>query len=148
MPVNLAPLQAEKLLPVKGVSLGIAEAGIKKPGRKDLLVMRLGEHARVAGVFTLNRFCAAPVTLCRQHLQSGQAIRALVVNTGNANAGTGEAGMAHARQTCAELARLLDCQEAQILPFSTGVILEPLPVEQNSGRTACRPLQPQGKQLV
>ncbi|MDP2827828.1 MAG: bifunctional glutamate N-acetyltransferase/amino-acid acetyltransferase ArgJ [Sulfuricellaceae bacterium] len=129
MPVNLAPLQAEKLLPVKGISLGIAEAGIKKPGRKDLLVMRLGEHARVAGVFTLNRFCAAPVTLCRQHLLSGQAIRALVVNTGNANAGTGEVGMAHARQTCAELARLLDCQEAQILPFSTGVILEPLPVE-------------------
>jgi glutamate N-acetyltransferase/amino-acid N-acetyltransferase len=129
MPVNLAPLQAEKLLPVKGVSLGIAEAGIKKPGRKDLLVMRLGSQTRVAGVFTLNRFCAAPVTLCRQHLQSGQSVRALVVNTGNANAGTGEAGMAHARQTCAELAKLMDCQEAQVLPFSTGVILEPLPVE-------------------
>ncbi|PWB45584.1 MAG: bifunctional ornithine acetyltransferase/N-acetylglutamate synthase, partial [Nitrosomonadales bacterium] len=82
MPVNLAPLEADQLLPVKGVSLGIAEAGIKKANRRDLLVMRLGDQARVAGVFTLNRFCAAPVTLCRQHLAGGKAIRALVVNTG------------------------------------------------------------------
>ncbi|MDP1703083.1 MAG: bifunctional glutamate N-acetyltransferase/amino-acid acetyltransferase ArgJ, partial [Sulfurimicrobium sp.] len=129
MPVNLAPLLADKLLPVAGVSLGIAEAGIKKANRRDLLVMRLGEKARVAGVFTLNRFCAAPVTLCRQHLSGGKAIRALVVNTGNANAGTGEEGMTRARQTCAEVARLLACGAEQVLPFSTGVILEPLPVE-------------------
>jgi glutamate N-acetyltransferase/amino-acid N-acetyltransferase len=129
MPVNLAPLQADQLLPVQGVSLGIAEAGIKKANRRDLLVMRLGDKARVAGVFTLNRFCAAPVTLCRQHLSSGKAIRALVVNTGNANAGTGEEGMSRARQTCAEVARLLACGAEQVLPFSTGVILEPLPVD-------------------
>jgi len=129
MPVNLAPPQAEQLLPIKGVTLGIAEAGIKKAGRKDLLVMRLGDRAKVAGVFTLNRFCAAPVTLAKQHLQAGKPIRALVVNTGNANAGTGEDGMNRARQTCIEAARLLGCDEDQILPFSTGVILEPLPVE-------------------
>ncbi len=129
MPVNLAPLEADKLLPVKGVSLGIAEAGIKKANRRDLLVMRLGDKARVAGVFTLNRFCAAPVTLCRQHLQGGKPMRALVVNTGNANAGTGEEGMQRARQTCAEVAKLLACGEDQVLPFSTGVILEPLPVD-------------------
>ncbi|MFA5241991.1 MAG: bifunctional glutamate N-acetyltransferase/amino-acid acetyltransferase ArgJ [Sulfuricella sp.] len=129
MPVNLAPLQADQLLPVQGVSLGIAEAGIKKANRRDLLVMRLGDKARVAGVFTLNRFCAAPVTLCRQHLSGGKAIRALVVNTGNANAGTGDEGMQRARQTCAEVARLLACGEDQVLPFSTGVILEPLPVD-------------------
>jgi glutamate N-acetyltransferase/amino-acid N-acetyltransferase len=129
MPVNLNPLLAEQLLPVKGVALGIAEAGIKKAGRKDLMVMCLGDRARVAGVFTLNRFCAAPVTLCKQHLQSGKPIRALVVNTGNANAGTGEDGMRRARQTCAEVARLLACDADQVLPFSTGVIPEPLPVD-------------------
>ena len=129
MPVNLAPLQADQLLPVRGVTLGIAEAGIKKAGRRDLLVMRLGDKSRVAGVFTLNRFCAAPVTLCRQHLAGGKAMRALVVNTGNANAGTGEEGMKRARQTCAEVARLLQCSDDQVLPFSTGVILEPLPVD-------------------
>ncbi|MDP2786098.1 MAG: bifunctional ornithine acetyltransferase/N-acetylglutamate synthase, partial [Sulfurimicrobium sp.] len=129
MPVNLNPPLAEQLLPVQGVALGIAEAGIKKAERKDLMVMRLGDRARVAGVFTLNRFCAAPVTLCKQHLQSGKPIRALVVNTGNANAGTGEDGMRRARQTCAEVARLLACDAEQVLPFSTGVILEPLPVE-------------------
>ncbi|MEN6587659.1 MAG: bifunctional glutamate N-acetyltransferase/amino-acid acetyltransferase ArgJ [Sulfuricella sp.] len=129
MPVNLNPPLAEQLLPVKGVSLGIAEAGIKKAERKDLMVMRLGEKARIAGVFTLNRFCAAPVTLCRQHLQSGKPVRALVVNTGNANAGTGEEGMSRARQTCVEVARLLACDADQVLPFSTGVILEPLPVD-------------------
>ena len=129
MPVNLAPLQADQLLSVPGVSLGIAEAGIKKANRRDLLVMRLGDKARVAGVFTLNRFCAAPVTLCRRYLSGGKAIRALVVNTGNANAGTGDEGMQRARQTCAEVARLLACGEDQVLPFSTGVILEPLPVD-------------------
>ncbi|MDD5330056.1 MAG: bifunctional glutamate N-acetyltransferase/amino-acid acetyltransferase ArgJ [Sulfuricella sp.] len=129
MPVNLAPPNPAHLLPVRGIDLGIAEAGIKKAGRKDLLVMRLGEKARVAGVFTQNRFCAAPVTLCKAHLAAGKGIRALVVNTGNANAGTGEDGMDRARRTCAEAARLLDCEPEQVLPFSTGVILEPLPVD-------------------
>ena len=129
MPVNLIPPQPEQLLPVKGIALGIAEAGIKKEQRKDLLLMHLGEKARVAGVFTLNRFCAAPVTLCRRHLDGGRPIRALVVNTGNANAGTGAEGLTHAHRTCAEVARLLGCGEEQVLPFSTGVIMEPLPVE-------------------
>ncbi|MHB1291912.1 MAG: bifunctional glutamate N-acetyltransferase/amino-acid acetyltransferase ArgJ [Sulfuricella sp.] len=129
MPVNLTPANPDQLLPVKGITLGIAEAGIKKAHRKDLLVMRLGEQARVAGVFTLNRFCAAPVTLCKEHLAAGKGIRALVVNTGNANAGTGEEGLSRARRTCAEVAKLLGCAEEQVLPFSTGVILEPLPVE-------------------
>ncbi|MDB5797418.1 MAG: argJ [Paucimonas sp.] len=125
MAVNL-PLPSN-LKPVPGIELGFAEAGIRKANRKDLLVMRLAEGASVAGVFTLNRFCAAPVQLCKAHL--GGAIRALVVNTGNANAGTGEPGLAAARQTCAALASLLGCAPEQILPFSTGVILEPLPVD-------------------
>ncbi|GAO37092.1 N-acetylglutamate synthase [Sulfuricella sp. T08] len=129
MPVNLSPPNPDQLLPVKGINLGIAEAGIKKANRKDLLIMWLGEKARVAGVFTLNRFCAAPVVLCKSHLAAGQGIRALVVNTGNANAGTGEEGLNRARRTCAEVAKLLGCVEEQVLPFSTGVILEPLPVE-------------------
>lgn len=129
MPVKLVPPSPDQLQPVAGVRLGIAEAGIKKPGRKDLLVMRLGDRARVAGVFTQNRFCAAPVTLCKSHLVAGNPIRALVVNTGNANAGTGEQGLASARHTCEEVARLLDCAPEQVLPFSTGVILEPLPLE-------------------
>lgn len=129
MPVKLIPPSPDQLQPVAGVRLGIAEAGIKKPGRKDLLVMRLGDRARVAGVFTQNRFCAAPVTLCKSHLVAGNPIRALVVNTGNANAGTGEQGLASARHTCEEVARLLDCAPEQVLPFSTGVILEPLPLE-------------------
>lgn len=127
MPVNITPLTPEQLLPVAGVTLGIAEAGIKKPGRKDLLVMLLDEGTQVAGVFTQNRFCAAPVIVAKQHL--AQSIRALVVNTGNANAGTGEAGIQHAVATCSELARLLGCTTQQVLPFSTGVIMEPLPVD-------------------
>jgi glutamate N-acetyltransferase/amino-acid N-acetyltransferase len=129
MPVNLVPTRAEDLLPVKGVALGVAEAGIKKANRKDLLVMRLAEGASVAGVFTQNRFCAAPVIVCKEHLALDRPLRALVVNTGNANAGTGEDGLARARETCAELAALLACESSQILPFSTGVIMEPLPVE-------------------
>jgi len=132
MPVNLKPPDPMKLLPVKGVSLGVAEAGIRKVDRKDLLVMKLESGARVAGVFTQNRFCAAPVTVARQHLSMldpGASVRALVVNTGCANAGTGKEGVAAARQTCNELARLLGCSAAQVLPFSTGVIMEPLPVE-------------------
>jgi glutamate N-acetyltransferase/amino-acid N-acetyltransferase len=129
MPVNLTTPAAADLLPVAGVSLGIAEAGIKRANRKDLLVMQLDEGATVAGVFTTNRFCAAPVTVAREHLAQGEGIRALVVNTGNANAGTGEQGMRDARATCAALAGLLGCKASQILPFSTGVIMEPLPVE-------------------
>ena len=129
MPVNLSAPVAAQLLPVAGVSLGIAEAGIKRPGRKDLLVIKLEDGATVAGVFTTNRFCAAPVTVAKNHLAAGKGIRALVVNTGNANAGTGEQGMAAARTTCAELAKLLGCAPEQVLPYSTGVIMEPLPVD-------------------
>jgi glutamate N-acetyltransferase/amino-acid N-acetyltransferase len=128
MPVNLPQPVAAQLLPVAGVSLGIAAANIKRENRKDLLVMQLCEGARVAGVFTRNRFCAAPVIVAREHLSQPDGIRALLVNTGNANAGTGEQGMQDARTTCAALAGLLGCKAAQILPFSTGVIMEPLPV--------------------
>ncbi|QOJ20476.1 MAG: bifunctional glutamate N-acetyltransferase/amino-acid acetyltransferase ArgJ [Gammaproteobacteria bacterium] len=128
MPVNIPPLTPEQLLPVTGVTLGIAEAGIKKANRKDLLVMVLDEGTQAAGVFTQNRFCAAPVTVAKQHLAHA-AIRALLVNTGNANAGTGEAGIQHALATCAEAGRLLGCATQQVLPFSTGVIMEPLPVD-------------------
>ena len=109
--------------------LGVAEAGVRKANRKDLLVMQLAEGAGVAGVFTQNRFCAAPVILCREHLALVRPVRALVVNTGNANAGTGDDGLVRARKTCAELSLLLGCDGSQILPFSTGVIMEPLPVE-------------------
>jgi glutamate N-acetyltransferase / amino-acid N-acetyltransferase len=129
MAVNLLPPDPKSLYPVAGVRLGIAEAGIKKPNRKDLLIISLDDTAEVAGVFTRNRFCAAPVTLCKQRLANGKPMRALVVNTGNANAGTGEDGMRRAQSVCVELARLLDSDPAQILPFSTGVIMEPLPVE-------------------
>jgi len=132
MTVNLPLPQKADLKPVKGFEMGIAEAGIKKANRKDLLVMTLAPGSQVAGVFTLNRFCAAPVQVCREHLaQEGRngEIRALVVNTGNANAGTGESGMKHALETCAALAKDLKINSEQILPFSTGVILEPLPIE-------------------
>ena len=129
MPVNLRVPSPEELRPVAGVELGYAEAGIRKPGRKDVLVVRIAEGGAAAGVFTQNRFCAAPVLVCKEHLAATPGIRALVVNTGNANAGTGEPGLAHARQTCANLARLLGVEANQILPFSTGVIMEPLPVE-------------------
>lgn len=127
MPVNLAAPDPASLLPVPGVELGIASAGIKKPGRRDLLVMRLAEASEVVGVFTQNRFCAAPVIVCKEHLQQSGGIHALLVNTGNANAGTGEDGLRRARETCAALAERLDLAANQILPFSTGVILEPLP---------------------
>jgi glutamate N-acetyltransferase/amino-acid N-acetyltransferase len=129
MPVNLQPPAAQALAPVAGVKLGITEAHIRKPNRKDLLVMQFAPGSRVAGVFTQNRFCAAPVVLCKEHLAAGSEIRALVVNTGNANAGTGEEGMRRARQTCQAVAELIGCSEQQVLPFSTGVIMEPLPVE-------------------
>ena len=129
MPVKLTAPEAVSLLPVKGVQLGFAEAYIKKPNRKDVLVIKLAEGANVAGVFTKNRFCAAPVTLCKEFLALNNGIRALLVNTGNANAGTGEEGLKHARQSCEALAGLLDINANQVLPFSTGVILEPLPVD-------------------
>jgi len=129
MPVDLSPPLKEELLPFHGVSLGIAKAGIKRPDRRDLLVIQLEEHAQIAGVFTQNRFCAAPVAVAKAHLSGPLPIRALVINTGNANAGTGQDGLDHAEATCAALAKLLDCQPQQILPFSTGVIMEPLPVD-------------------
>ncbi|WP_109482042.1 bifunctional glutamate N-acetyltransferase/amino-acid acetyltransferase ArgJ [Paraburkholderia sp. C35] len=133
MAVNFPSIDPAQLHPVAGVTLGWAEANIRKPNRKDVLVISVDEGATVAGVFTLNRFCAAPVTVCREHLEKvrtgGKGIRALVVNTGNANAGTGEPGMVAARETCDELARLAGIEPQQVLPFSTGVILEPLPVD-------------------
>ena len=129
MAVNLLPPDPAGLIPVAGLELGTARAGIRKPGRRDILVARLASGATVAGVFTRNRFCAAPVQVCRENLASGQGIRALVINTGNANAGTGQTGLADARRTCTDLAALLGCEPAAVLPFSTGVILEPLPMD-------------------
>lgn len=129
MPVNLKAPDAETLLGVAGVELGVVEAGIRKRDRRDLLVMRVPEGSTAAGVFTRNRFCAAPVSVCREHLAGG-SIRALVVNTGNANAGTGAMGLANARRTCAALASALGCRESEVLPFSTGVIMEQLPMDQ------------------
>ena len=129
MPVKLNSPQAASLLPIKGVQLGFAEAHVRKPNRKDVLVMTLVEGSKVAGVFTLNQFCAAPVILCKDFLAQKSSIRALLVNTGNANAGTGEDGLNRAKQTCEALSGLLNLQANQILPFSTGVILEPLPAD-------------------
>ena len=129
MPVNLAPPNPADLLPVPGVEIGIAMAGVRKGNRRDLTVVTLAEGAAVAGVFTQNRFCAAPVQVCREHLASGAAPRALLINTGNANAGTGADGLARARATCAALAGHLGLKAEQVLPFSTGVIMETLPVD-------------------
>lgn len=129
MPVNLTAPVASSLHPVAGVHIGVAEAGVRKANRKDLTVFLLDEGASVGGVFTRNRFCAAPVQICRERLTAGAAVRAIVVNTGNANAGTGEDGLARARQTCEALAAQLGLQPDQVLPFSTGVIMEPLPVD-------------------
>jgi glutamate N-acetyltransferase/amino-acid N-acetyltransferase len=139
MSVHLAPPTAAQLHPVQGLRIGVAQAGIKKPGRKDLTVVLIDEGASVGGVFTQNRFCAAPVQICRQHLAATQAnsnekplgvsqgIRALLINTGNANAGTGEEGLQRANETCEALAKALSIKAKQVLPFSTGVIMEPLP---------------------
>jgi glutamate N-acetyltransferase / amino-acid N-acetyltransferase len=127
MAVNLPPPDPSQLHPVPGVELGVAMAGVRKANRKDLLVMRLAPGAAVAAVFTRNRFCAAPVLLAKKNLRN--EIRALVVNTGNANAGTGEDGVRRARQVCDALATHLGCDASEVLPFSTGVIMEPLPVE-------------------
>ena len=130
MPVNLSPPNPAQLYPIAGVRLGVAEAGIRKANRKDLTVVLLEPGASVAGVFTQNRFCAAPVQICREHLAStGAGIRALLINTGNANAGTGADGRARALSTCAALAGKLGLTPQQILPFSTGVIMDPLPHE-------------------
>ena len=132
MPVNLSAPDPRSLHAVAGVTLGVAEANIRKPNRKDLLVICCDDGARAAGVFTQNRFCAAPVVVARQHLtmlDPDASIRALVVNTGCANAGTGKSGLAAARDTCAALARLLGCNASQVLPYSTGVIMEPLPLD-------------------
>ncbi|MBI2317203.1 MAG: bifunctional glutamate N-acetyltransferase/amino-acid acetyltransferase ArgJ, partial [Betaproteobacteria bacterium] len=138
MAVNLPPPDPASLLSVRGVELGVAKAGISKPDRKDLLLARLASGSAVAGVFTRNRFCAAPVIVAREHLASGAGVRALLVNTGNANAGTGEAGIGHARASCAHAARLLGCEPVQVLPFSTGVIMEALPTERiAAGIPAC-----------
>jgi glutamate N-acetyltransferase/amino-acid N-acetyltransferase len=128
MPVRYQTPGPGQLHPVAGVRLGIAMAGIRKADRRDLLLVELAEGASVAAVFTQNRFCAAPVTVAREHLARG-AIRGLVVNTGCANAGTGEPGMVNARRMAAAAAAALGVPATAVLPFSTGVILEPLPIE-------------------
>ena len=129
MAVNLQIPSESEIFPVAGVEIGVTEAGIRKANRRDLTVFRLAEGASVAGVFTRNRFCAAPVQVCQAHLAAGGPISALVINTGNANAGTGEEGLKKAKDTCEALGKLLGVPAAQILPFSTGVILEPLPLD-------------------
>jgi glutamate N-acetyltransferase/amino-acid N-acetyltransferase len=129
MPVNLSAPDPAELFPIAGVRIGVTEAGVRKANRKDLTVVLLDEGASVAGVFTQNRFCAAPVQVCREHLAAGRGIRAMVINTGNANAGTGQEGLMRARSTCAALAKQLDVAPEQVLPFSTGVIMEQLPHE-------------------
>ena len=129
MPVNYATPAPEALFPVVGVRLGTAEAGIRKKDRRDLTLIEFASGSHAAGVFTQNRFCAAPVTLCREHLAGDGSLRALVINTGIANAATGEQGMRAANDTCAAVARMLGCKPREVLPFSTGVILEHLPVE-------------------
>ena len=138
MPVNYSTPSPAALFPVAGVRLGVAEAAIRKPGRLDLTVLELSAGTRVAGVFTANRFCAAPVQICRRHLELGSDIRALVINTGVANAGTGDAGWHAAVDSCTALGQLLGIDDRQVLPFSTGVILEPLPTERLiAGLPAC-----------
>ena len=133
MPVNLPLPQPQDLRPIAGLELAVVSAGIKKVGKRDLTLMRLAPGSVVGAVFTQNRFCAAPVQVCREHLSalsmSQQGVRALVINTGNANAGTGESGLAHAQATCTQVAQLLGFESEQVLPFSTGVIMEPLPFE-------------------
>jgi len=129
VPVNYTPPTADALLPVPGVALGATAARIKKWERDDVVLVVCEPGTAAAGVFTQNRFCAAPVVVCREHLASSGALRALVINAGNANAGTGERGLADARATCTAVAAMLGCPIDQVLPFSTGVIMEPLPVE-------------------
>ena len=139
MPVNYTPPSPGQLLPVPGVALGTAHAGIKSWQRDDLLLLRLASGAQASGVFTQNRFCAAPVTVCRENLARADSIGALIVNAGNANAGTGEQGLADARATCSAVGRVVGCEPASVLPFSTGVIMEPLPVDKIvAALPACR----------
>jgi glutamate N-acetyltransferase / amino-acid N-acetyltransferase len=129
MPVLLSAPLVQDLLMVPGVRIGVTEAGIRKANRKDLTVFLLSEGCAVGAVFTQNRYAAAPVQVCREHLAARQGIRAMVINTGNANAGTGAEGLSDARQTCTAVARALNLKHEQILPFSTGVIMEPLPLD-------------------
>ncbi len=133
MAVNFPTITADQLAPVAGIELGFAQAGIRKADRKDLLVIRLAEGTSVSGVFTTNAFCAAPVHVCKRHLLINNSIRALIVNTGCANAGTGAQGLRDAETTCGELAQLLNITDSQVLPFSTGVILEHLPMDKLIG---------------
>ena len=127
MPVNLSPPVAAALHPIPGVRMGVVQAGIRKAGRKDLTLLLIDPEASVGGVFTQNRFCAAPVQVCREHLASGHGVRAIVINTGNANAGTGDDGLMRARATCIAVAQALELAPEQVLPLSTGVIMEALP---------------------
>jgi glutamate N-acetyltransferase/amino-acid N-acetyltransferase len=129
MSVNLPAPDPAKLYPISGVRIGVTEAGVRKANRKDLTVVLIDKGASVSGVFTQNRFCAAPVQICREHLASGVGVRAMLINTGNANAGTGEDGRTRALSTCVALARKLDISPEEVLPFSTGVIMESLPNE-------------------
>jgi glutamate N-acetyltransferase/amino-acid N-acetyltransferase len=129
MPVNLKPLTIDSISPIKGISLGTAKAHIKKPNRKDLLLVTIAEGSKVSGVFTQNAFCAAPVLVCKEHLKNESGIRALIINTGCANAGTGEEGISKAKETCQAVSELLSINSRQVLPFSTGVILESLPID-------------------
>jgi glutamate N-acetyltransferase / amino-acid N-acetyltransferase len=129
MPVNLPRLDAQALHAVPGLQIGTAKAGVRKAGRTDLVLMALDAGCEAAAVFTQNRFCAAPVQVCQQHLAGGTPVRALVINTGNANAGTGADGLARARRTCAAVAELMKVSPESVLPFSTGVIMETLPVD-------------------
>ncbi len=139
MAVNLLPPDAAALLAVPGVELGYAEAGIRKAGRRDLMLMQFAPGSRVAGVFTQNSFAAAPVQVCREQLSAGAPIRAIIVNAGNANCGTGAQGVAAARRTCVAVAQVLGCRESEVLPFSTGVILEHLPVDRiEAALPACK----------
>jgi glutamate N-acetyltransferase/amino-acid N-acetyltransferase len=129
MPVNYTPPMPEQLLPVRGVTLGTAAAGIKRWTRDDVVLVKLSPGSHASGVFTQNRFCAAPVIVCREHLAQSRQTRALLINAGNANAGTGDAGLAAARLTCAAVGKQMNCAPEEVLPFSTGVIMEPLPVD-------------------
>ncbi len=127
MPVHLSAPVADQLHAIDGVQIGVVQAGVRKAGRKDVTLLLIEPGASVGGVFTQNRFCAAPVQVCRDHLASGHGVRAIVINTGNANAGTGEDGLMRARATCIAVARALEVSPEQVLPLSTGVIMEPLP---------------------
>ena len=129
MAVNLPAPRAEDILPIRGIELGFGMAGIKRAGRRDLMLLRLADSANVAAVFTQNSFAAAPVQVCRRHLAAGRGVRALIVNAGNANCGTGQTGVAAALRSCEAVAELIGCEPGQVLPFSTGVILEPLPID-------------------